>query len=205
MKTLLVVNSSPRRNSVSRRLTRHYVQEWKALNPGGRIVERDLTAEPLPFVTHAWIEAAHTPVEQRTPEQIKVLALSDALIDELFAADEILLGVPMHNFSIPAVLKAWIDLVTRAGKTFRYGSNGPQGLIPAGKKVIAVVSQGGAYGAGSPADFQVPYLRHMLRFVGLTDVTVVQADRQGLGGEIAEKSVANALQQLSRATAAHAA
>lgn len=205
MKTLLIVNSSPRPSSVSRRLTGYYAEQWKALNPEGRVVERDLSAEPLPFVTHAWIEAAYTPAEQLTPEQAKLLALSDKLIDEVMAADEIILGVPMHNFSIPASLKAWIDLIARRGKTFRYGSNGPEGLISSEKKAIVVVSQGGTYGAGSPYDFQVPYLRRVLGFLGLTDITVVQADRQGFAAEVAEQSVSRALEQLFAATASHAA
>jgi FMN-dependent NADH-azoreductase len=204
VKSLLIINSSPRRNSVSRRLTRHYAEQWKAQNPDARIVERDLAADPPPFVTHAWIEAISTPVEQLTPEQNQLLSLSDTLIQELLDADQIVLGVPMHNFSIPASLKAWIDLVTRRGKTFRYGSNGPEGLIPSNKNVIAIVSQGGTYGEGSPMDFQVPYLRHMLAFIGLTGVTIVHADRQAFGPEVAAQSVAQAIEQLS-APAAHAA
>jgi FMN-dependent NADH-azoreductase len=109
------------------------------------------------------------------------LALSEALIHDLIAADFIVLGVPMHNFSIPSPLKAWIDLVTRAGKTFAYDEKGPRGLISPGKKVLAIVSRGGSYGEGSPAaaiDFQVPYLRHMLAFIGLTDLTAIDADQQ---------------------------
>jgi FMN-dependent NADH-azoreductase len=188
---------------VSRRLTRHYVDEWKAQNPAGRVIERDLAADPPPFVSHAWIEASRTPADKITPEQAEILALSDALIDEVVAADEIVLGVPMHNFSIPAALKAWIDMLARAGKTFTYGASGPKGLIPA-KKVVAVVSQGGTYGDGSPFDFQVPYLLKVLAFLGLTNITVVHADRQGMGADAAEKSVANALQQLSTATATYA-
>lgn len=205
MKTLLIVNSSPRRNAVSRRLTHHYAEQWRAANPEGRILERDLATEPLPLVTQSWIEASYTPEEHRTPEQRQLLQLSDTLIDELFTADEILLGVPMHNFSIPASLKAWIDLIARSGKTFRYSSRGAEGMIPSGKKVIAIFSSGGAYGEGSPADFQVPYLRHVLSFLGLTDLKVVRADRQGLGGEAAEQAVANAMHQLSAATASLAA
>ncbi len=197
MSTLLIVNSSPRSNSVSRRLTRHVAEEWKAKNPGGRILERDLTAETLPFVDEAWIMASYTPAAQRTPEQKKTLALSDTLIDELLAADMIVLGVPMHNFSIPAALKVWIDQITRAGKSFSYGDTGPKGLIPSDKKVLAIVSRGGVYGEGSPADFQVPYLRHMLSFIGLTNVTVVDADKQAFGTDAAQQSVEEAAKKLS--------
>jgi len=197
MKTLLLINSSPRSNSVSRRLTRHLADDWKARHHDGRVIERDLAAETLPFLTEAWIHASYTPAANRTPEQRETLALSDTLIEELLAADAIVLGVPMHNFSIPASLKAWIDLVTRAGKTFSYGDTGPKGLIPSDKRVLVIVTRGGVYGEGSPADFQVPYLRHMLAFIGLTHITVVEADRQAFGDEAARASVESALEKLT--------
>jgi len=167
------------------------------------LIERDLVAEPLPFLTESWIQASTTPDAQRTPEQQQALALSDALIGELLAADVIVLGVPMHNFSIPASLKAWIDLITRAGKTFSYGDKGPQGLVPDGKQVVAIVSRGGVYGEGTPAftaDFQVPYLRHMLGFIGLQNVTVIEADKQAFGPDAAQQSVDNAVKKLAALT-----
>ncbi len=200
MNNLLIINSSPRSNSVSRRLTRHFAEEWKAKHPDTRVVERDLTANALPFVDEQWIQASYTPPAQQTPEQREALGLSDVLIDELMDADVILLGVPMHNFSIPASLKAWIDLVVRAGKTFSYGDKGPKGLLASDKHVVAIVSRGGAYNSGSAAasfDFQVPYLRHMLGFVGLADITVIDADKQAFGAELAEQSVDDAVQKVS--------
>ena len=197
MNTLLIVNSSPRSGSVSRRLTSHVAEQWKQRNPDGRIIERDLTADPLAFVSENWIQSSYTPEAQRTPEQQKELAQSDALINELMAADVIVIGAPMHNFSISAPLKAWIDQIVRAGKTFSYGENGPKGLIPSEKRVLVIVSRGGAYGEGSPADFQVPYLRHMLHFVGLNNLTVIDADQQAFGPEAAQRSVDNAIQKLS--------
>ncbi len=203
MNTLLIVNSSPRSNSVSRRLTGHVAGEWIARKPGGRIVERDLAAQPLPFLTESWIQASVTPPAQRTPEQQQALAQSDALIEELLAADVIVLGVPMHNFSIPASLKAWIDLITRAGKTFSYDDKGPQGLIPQGKQVLAIVSRGGSYGEGTlafAADFQVPYLRHMLGFIGLKNIAVIEADKQAFGPDAAQQSLENAVKKLSALT-----
>jgi FMN-dependent NADH-azoreductase len=203
MHTLLIVNSSPRSNSVSRRLTSHIAEEWAAHNPDGRIIERDLAAEPLPFLTESWIQASATPAARQTAEQRQALALSDALIEELMTADVIVLGVPMHNFSIPASLKAWFDLITRAGKTFSYGERGPQGLIPTEKQVVAIVSRGGSYGEGTPAsaaDFQVPYLRHMLGFVGLKNVTVIEADKQAFGSDVAERAVEAAVKKLSALT-----
>lgn len=197
MNTLLVINSSPRRSSVSRRLVRRVTDDWKASHANGRVIERDLAAETLPFLTDSWIQASYTPTAERTAGQRQILELSDTLIEELMAADLIVLGVPMHNFSIPASLKAWIDLITRAGKTFSYGDTGPKGLIPSDKKVMVVVTRGGVYGAGAPADFQVPYLRHMLAFIGLTDVTVVEADRQAFGNDAAQQAVDKAVEKLS--------
>ena len=197
MKTLLVVNSSPRSNSVSRRLTRHVSEEWLTKNPNGRIVERDLASGSLPFLTEEWIVATTTPADKRTAEQKETLALSDALIEELTTADMIVLGVPMHNFAVPASLKAWIDLITRAGKTFSYGDTGPKGLLPSTKKVLVVITRGGVYGDGSPADFQIPYLRHMLAFIGLTDVTIIEADKQAFGADVAQQSIERAIDRIA--------
>ena len=197
MKTLLVVNSSPRSNSVSRRLTRRVSEEWLAKNPNGRIIERDLATGSLPFLTEEWIVATTTPADKRTAAQNETLALSDALIEELVAADPIVLGVPMHNFAVPASLKAWIDLITRAGKTFSYGDTGPKGLLSSTKKVLVVVTRGGVYGEGSPADFQIPYLRHMLNFIGLTDVTIIEADKQAFGADAAQQSVDRAIEKIA--------
>ncbi len=200
MNTLLIVNSSPRTQSVSRRLTQHFVDEWKKRNADTRIIDRDLAVNPVPFVDEAWIEASHTPEAERTDEQNKLLQLSDTLIDEVMQADTIVLGVPMHNFSIPASLKAWVDQVVRAGKTFSYSGQGPKGLIPANKKVFAIVSRGGPYAPDSPMgamDFQVPYLQKVLGFLGLTDVTFIHADKQGFGGEPAQLAVDAAVARLS--------
>lgn len=197
MNTLLVVNSSPRSNSVSRRLTRHVAEQWKQHNPNGRVIERDLIAENPAYLSEEWIQAMGTPADKRTAEQNAILAESDVYIDELMAADVIVIGAPMHNFSISAPLKAWIDQIVRAGKTFSYGDKGPKGLLPADKQVLVVVSRGGMYAEGAPTDFQVPYLRHMLGFVGLNNLRVVDADRQAFGPEAAQKSVDDAIAQLS--------
>ena len=197
MNTLLVVNSSPRSNSVSRKLTRHVAEQWKQRNPEGRVIERDLRAETPGYVSEEWIQAMGTPADKRTAEHNAVLAESDVYIDELMAVDLIVIGAPMHNFSISAPLKAWIDQIVRAGKTFSYGDKGPKGLLPDGKQVLVIVSRGGMYAEGAPADFQVPYLRHMLAFVGLHNLRVVDADRQAFGPEAAQKSVDEAMAQLS--------
>jgi FMN-dependent NADH-azoreductase len=207
MKNLLIVNSSPRSQSVSRRLTRHFVEEWMAKNPDTKVVERDLAAEALPFLSENWIQAAYTPAGQRTAEQEELLRISDAVIGEVMAADVIVLGVPMHNFSVPASLKAWIDQIARVGETFSYGDSGPKGLVPSGKIVIAIVSRGAPYVPDSPMaamDFQVPYLQQVLGFMGLTDITFIHADKQGLGSEVAQRAVDQAVKSLSALVGSYA-
>ena len=143
MSTLLVVNSSPRSKSISRKLTNQFALDWKSRDPENTVIERDLSDSELPFLDEAWIEASYTPPAQRTAAQSELLALSDKLIDEVLAADVIVLGIPMHNFSVPAAFKAWIDQIARAGKTFSYSDKGPKGLIPSDKKVVALLSRGG--------------------------------------------------------------
>jgi FMN-dependent NADH-azoreductase len=200
MMTLLIVNSSPRSNSVSRKLTRQFAEQWTAANPTGRIIERDLADGSIPFLSEPWIEAAYTPEAARTAAQRNMLALSDLLIEEILSADVILLGVPMHNHSVPATFKAWIDQIARAGKTFSYSDQGPKGLVPSSKKVIAVLTRGGVYageGAQGATDFQVSYLRQILGLIGLTDVTFVHADRQGMGGVAAQLATEKALQHVA--------
>jgi FMN-dependent NADH-azoreductase len=168
--------------------------------PECRIVERDLSDGAIPYLSESWIEPAYTPEARRTPAQRDSLALSDTLIAEIFAADVILLGIPMHNFSVPATFKAWIDQIARVGKTFSYSDQGPKGLVPSSKKVVAVLSRGGVYapeGAQAATDFQVSYLRKIFGLIGLTDVTFVHADRQGMGGQAAQLATENAIRQVT--------
>ena len=182
------------------KLTHQFAEDWKARHPKRRIVERDLCDGTIPYLSESWIEAAYTPEAQRTPAQRDLLALSDTLIAEIFAADVVLLGIPMHNHSVPATFKAWIDQIARVGKTFSYTDKGPKGLVPSNKKVVAVLSRGGVYAPeGTPGamDFQVSYLRQILGLIGLTDVTFVHADRQGMGGQAAQLATEKAIQQVS--------
>ena len=177
MATLLHIDSSPLDSSISRELTREFAKSWKAKNPGGTVIDRNLSANPSKPVDQTWIGAAFTPEGGRTEEQKAVLAPSDALIAELEKADEIVIGVAMHNFSIPSTLKLWIDQVVRSGKTFAYGANGPQGLLQ-GKKATILIASGGVYEAGTPAgamNFVEPYLRAIFGFIGITDVKFVTA------------------------------
>jgi FMN-dependent NADH-azoreductase len=176
---LLRIDSSARNSSVTRRLTAKFAHEWKKHHPDGQVIHRDLAATTLPLITDDW-SAAHLEASAMSPEQRSYFAKSDELIEELRAADTILIGAPMYNFSIPPALKAWIDQVVRMGKTFTYGPAGPRGLLE-NKKAVIVTARGGAYEKGTfteAFDFQEPYLRHILGFIGLTDVTFVHAENQ---------------------------
>jgi FMN-dependent NADH-azoreductase len=177
MPTLLQLDSSPLESSISRELTREFVTTWKAAHPAGKVVYRDLAAHPSKPLDAAWIAAAYTPDAARTPEQNQALAESEKLIGELEAADELVIGVAMHNFSIPSVLKLWIDQVVRKGRTFAYGANGPQGLLTIQKATI-LSATGGVYEMGTPGgelNFIEPYLRTMLGFIGVAKVQFVTA------------------------------
>lgn len=199
MKTLLRIDSSPRQQSTTRALTDAFEQSWLLAHPDGVIARRDLAREELPFLTEAWIAASYTPEPQRTREQRDLLAQSDELIDELLSADEIVIGSPMWNFGPPASMKAYIDLIARAGKTFRYTERGPVGLLK-GKRVVVITARGGSYTGNSPVagwDFQEPYLRQVLQFLGVTDVTFIHAENQGRGAELAASGAATARGQVA--------
>ncbi len=180
--TLLRIDSSPLSNgsSFSRRLTEEFVSEWRNSHPDGDVITRDLGAAELSPVTAAWIQASYTPEPSRTADQKELLQRSDELIAELQKADEYVLGVPMHNFSIPSVLKLWIDQVARAGKTFSYEGGAPKGLLT-GKKATLLIATGGVYEDGPAAamNFVEPYLRSVLGFIGITDVRVIYASGTG--------------------------
>jgi len=185
MATLLYITVSPRGNhSISRQLGNAAVEAWKKKNPTGRVIERDLSKTALTFVDLDWIGGAFAPPEYHTENHKKALAISDELVSELVEADEIILATPMFNFAIPASLKAWIDHVVRAGKTFRYNAEGrPEGLLAGkNKKVLAIIASGGAYSERSgmtALDHESPYLRFILGFMGITDVRFVQAGGTG--------------------------
>lgn len=134
----------------------------------------DLAATPLPQITEAWMDANFTPQDDRSPEQHATLSQSDALVDQLVAAETILIGAPIYNFAVPAALKAWIDMVARVGRTFKYTDTGPKGLLT-GKRAIIAIASGGTQ-VGSDIDFASDYLRHIMGFIGITDVTFVTAD-----------------------------
>jgi FMN-dependent NADH-azoreductase len=193
-KNILVVHSSPRGGqSVSRKLTAGVVAKLQAKYEGSTVVERDLAAAPLPHLSEEILGAFFTPADQHTPALKTAIAPSDAAIDELMAADVVVIGAPMWNFNIPSVLKAWIDHVARAGKTFKYSEEGPEGLLK-GKKAIITLARGGVYsdGAMKAMDFQESYLRGVLGFLGITDVDTVVAEGIAYGEEAVQKAFAAA-------------
>jgi FMN-dependent NADH-azoreductase len=177
MPTLLQIDSSPLESSISRELTREFVKTWKAKHPDGKVIARDLAVHTSKHVDAAWIAAAYSPEETLTAEQKATLANSDELIAELQSAEEYVFGVAMHNFSIPAVLKLWVDQISRRGKTFTYDKNGANGLLK-GKKATILIASGGNYEAGTPMgaiNHADTYLQALLGFLGVTNLTVVTA------------------------------
>jgi len=168
MKTLRIDASANTEGSKSRVLIDRLLQHAG----GGTVIARDLT-DPIPHVDRGWIAANTTAEEDRTPAQRETLALSDLLIEEIEAAELLVIGLPVYNFGVPAALKAWVDQVCRAHRTFRYTPNGPEGLLT-GKRAIVIYVAGGT-GMGSEIDFASGYLRHILGFIGISDVAFVNA------------------------------
>ena len=194
MNNVLFVTSSPRgQNSYSQQIARRVVDDLKIANPAARIVVRNVAKEPLPHVGEAFVSGMALKAEQRSPAEARALAVSDALVDELLAADVLVLAVPMYNFGLPSALKAWIDHVVRAGRTFAYGAQGPQGLLR-NKRAVVVVSRGGVYSAGpmQAFDFQESYLKSVLGFIGITDVEVVRVEGLAMGEHAVREAIAAA-------------
>lgn len=197
MSTVLVLNSSALgAASVSRQLIDATVARLRAQDPGLKLVERDLGASPVPHLT---LDAA-TAIRGGEPAnaaQQQARALSDELLEELKAAEIVVIGAPMYNFGIPSTLKAWFDYVLRAGIAFRYTEAGPEGLLT-GKRAIIVESRGGFYSSGpaQPMDSQEPHLRTLLGFVGITDVTFIRAEKLAFGPEAREQSISAAQAEL---------
>jgi len=183
MPRLLAINVSPRGvGSTSRKLTDLFVDAWRTAHRDGRVIDRDLTATPLPFVDLAWIMGAYTPSEQHSPETAAAIKVSDDLVAELKSADHIVIGTPMYNFSIPAALKAYIDQVVRVGVTVSADNGG----LLTGKKATIILATGGDFSPGSPVEGYNQasgYLRQVLAWMGITDVEIILAGRGKAGGQ----------------------
>lgn len=192
--TLLKLYSSGRvDSSLSRELTDRLADELAAKARIDRVVERDLL-DGVGFVHPDWIGANFTPAAERSDAQVAALAESNTLVDELMGADVLVMGVPIYNFSVPAALKAWIDMVCRAGRTFTYSKTGPKGLLE-DKKAYVIVTSGGTE-VDSSIDFATPYLRHVLGFIGIHDVEVIRADRTVPRGAEAGESARQQIDEL---------
>ena len=197
---VLQINASARRDGAnSTKVANSVVAGLQAKNPAVQITLRDLAANPVTVLDEAALGALFTPAEQRNAAQNAVVAEYDALIAELQAHDVIVLGVPMYNFGVPVQLKSWIDAVARAGVTFRYTATGPEGLLK-GKTVYVALARGGLY-RDTANDSQVPYLKSVLGFLGLTDVRFIYAEGLNMGPEAAAKGFAQAQIDLAAALA----
>lgn len=182
MTRILVINASPNaETSVSRYLTERFIEDWRKGYSEIEVVYRDVGLTPPPHLDQATINAYYTPADALTEEQQDVLALSNAIVSEVEAADIVLIGSPMHNFGISSGLKTWLDHLARVGRTFRYTENGPEGLL-GGRKVFVLTARGGAYN-GTELDIQEPYLRTVLGFVGLSDITFIHAEGLAAGSD----------------------
>jgi FMN-dependent NADH-azoreductase len=199
---LLQINSSARREtSHSTRIAARIVERLRDADPEVTLTVRDLSTLPHPVLDEAALGALFTPADQRTPEQAARVALDDALIAEIKAADVVVLGVPMYNFGVSSQLKNWIDAISRAGVTFRYTEKGPEGLLK-GKTVYVALTRGGKY-RNTPADTQVPYLKTVFTFLGLTDVHFVYAEGLAMGPDAEQNAIASAHEQIEEALAAY--
>lgn len=197
---ILQVNSSARNfadgvGSVSSRLAGELVAHLRDGEPDASVVVRDLARTPHPVLDETALQALFTPADQRTPAQAERVALDDALIAEIQAADVVVIAAPMFNFGVTAQLKNWIDAIARVKVTFQYTANGPEGLLK-GKRVHVVLTRGGVY-RDQASDNQVPYLRQVLGFLGMTDVDFIYAERQGMGPEASAQGVAEAREQIA--------
>ncbi|MGN6651183.1 FMN-dependent NADH-azoreductase [Trinickia sp.] len=198
MTTILQLNSAARSQGAnSTLLANELAAKLQAANPGAKLVLRDLLTDALPHLDDSVLGAFFTPAEQRTPEQAAVAARSDALIAELQAADIVIIGAPMYNFGISSQLKTYFDWIGRAGVTFRYTANGPEGLVK-GKKVYVVSARGGKY-AGTPLDSQTPHIQAFLGLIGITDVEFIYAEGLNMGPDAAGAALASAREAIAAA------
>ncbi|MGF0540552.1 FMN-dependent NADH-azoreductase [Agrobacterium sp. ES01] len=190
---LHVSGSTNGESSLSNRVAQQLIENIAKKTPGAKIVERDLHGNPLPHIGSDFSTAIRLAPDERSEAQAKAIAASDVIVDELLAADTIVLSTGFVNFGITSTLKSWIDHAARAGRTFQYTANGPEGLVK-GKKAYIVVASGGVYSSGPAAavDFAEPYLRAVLGFLGITDVETIRVEGVAYGPEAAEKAIAEA-------------
>jgi FMN-dependent NADH-azoreductase len=207
-RTLLHLDASPRgARSHSRKLGQKFLAAWRSAHPSARVIARDLGQEPPPFVTEAWVEGAFAPVDQHSTAARNAIAVSDRYVNELLAADQIVITTPIYNLSLPAVLKAWIDQIVRVGLTFNKNENGYTGLA-SGKRVIVIVASGSDFRPTSPGgayNFLEPYLRAVFGFIGIGQVEFVYAHSLNAGNNVGTQAVADAESTLTALASEQAA
>lgn len=199
MTNILFVSSSPRgAHSQSSKVAELLIAGIVAEDPAATVTRRDLARDPLPHLDETYLGAVFGPAESHTDEHKRLLALSDTLVDEVLAADIIVIGSAMINFTVTSTLKSWFDFIARAGGTFRYTENGPEGLVK-GKRVVVVEAKGGVYSDGPMKvhDYQQPWIRFILGFLGMTDVEIIQVEGQALGPDRASQGVSEASDRAS--------
>ncbi len=203
MKILSIQSSPNLEGSNTRSTSKELIDSLKRKYPAASVTIRDVTQEPIGHVSPGMLGALFTPEEKKSPEQKAMLAHSDRLVAELLAADVILVGAPMYNFSVPSTLKAYIDNIVRAGKTFHYTATGPVGLVPADKTVVLVTSAGGIYATGPAAsmDHCDAYLRAIFGFLGIKKFHSIRVEGTAMGAESVQKAKSGATAAITQLTA----
>lgn len=197
MSKILVLNTGLNgTNSNSNKFTQMYLDVRKSSGLVDDVIARDLNEKPLPHLSAQEMQAWMTPVEQQNEQQAQLAKLSDDLVTELMANDIIVIGMPMYNMGVPSTFKAYIDRIVRAGKTFKYTENGPQGLVE-NTKVVVLAARGGQY-QGTPLDTQTGYIKGIFGLMGVTDVDFIYAEGLNMGEEVAEKAWLAASEQLAQ-------
>jgi FMN-dependent NADH-azoreductase len=186
-------------------MSREFVEQWKQTHPTDIVTYRDIGRHPVPHVDESWIAAGYTPPAQRTPELWDAIRISDRLVDEFLAADIYIIGTPMYNFSIPSMLKAYIDQIVRIGRTFEFAPENPENpYIPLvlGKKMFIITARGSSgYGPGGPYEalnYQTPYLATIFGFIGITDITFIEIENDEAGGQQLADAIAHARTQIAQ-------
>jgi len=206
MTYLLHIDASPRGGrSHSRQLGREFVEAWKQAYPNDQVTYRDVGRNPIPHVDEAWIAAAYSPPDQRSPQLQAAIRISDQLVEEFLAADLFVIGIPMYNLSIPSTFKAYIDQIVRIGRTFAFTPENaaePYKPLVLGKKMVIISVRGGSgFGVGEPLEamnYQTPYLAAIFGFLGITDINIIEVEAAEAGGQKFADSIAAARLQMAQ-------
>ena len=200
MTTLLQINTSLfAENGQSSQLAQHFVDTWRTTHPSGKLVVRDLAKQPIPHLDEARVQALFSQPQDRTPQQQAIVDAADALLDEIRAADVIVIGLPLYNFGIPSTLKSYFDHIARVGVSFQYTADGPQGLL--GDRKVYVLAARGGYYQNTPADTQTPFVQRFLNFLGIHDIEFVYAEGLNVSAGAKTKAIRTARNTVERLAA----